>query len=409
MNTKFDVIVIGAGPAGIMASIEVAKNSKKVLLLEKMPKIALKLKATGGGKCNLTNRLSKEEFIKNFGKDGRFISDALNNFDSNDLENFFEVIGVKTHSPDGFRVFPTTHNSSTILDALENELNSLNIDIRCNTNIENIEKKDDKFFVLTKENSFESKSLILATGGLGYPALGSTGDGYIFSKSFGHKITSLYPAMMPLKTKETWVEFCKADTIANAIIKIDIPKYKKLKATGDLIFTKDGVRGPVILDFAREITPLLEKFDEVPLLVNLTKGLNEEQILQHFKKQPTKTMLELLNTLLPISVSQQLLKECKIDETCSLKTIDGVKKQMLIKYLAWTPFCIIGHDGFKNAMITRGGVSLKEIDPKTMQSKLVKDLYFCGEIVDLDGPCGGYNLQWSFSSGYLAGSSASND
>lgn len=186
-------------------------------------------------------------------------------------------------------------------------------------------------------------------------------------------------------------------------------KYKKLSAKGDLIFTKGGIRGPVVLDFSREITPLLSKFDEVPVLANLTKGMNEEQIRQHFKKalkqDPHQNTLELLLALLPESVSLELCKLAEVDPTLSLAKQKGANRDKLIRLLVWTPLTINGHDGFKMAMITRGGIHLKEIDPYTMQSKKLNGLYFCGEVMNIDGPCGGYNLQWSFASGYLAGSS----
>lgn len=254
---------------------------------------------------------------------------------------------------------------------------------------------------------YKSKNIILATGGLGYPTLGATGDGYIFAKEFGHEVTSLHPAMMPLFTKEKNFAACKADTIAKAILKVDIAKYKKLKLTGDLIFTNNGIRGPVVLDFARELTPILAKYDEVPLLISFLKGKNEEQIYTHLKKEieknPTATVLENLTSLLALSVAQEICNICEINSAEKFKNIDGIKREKLIKTLAWTPLTVIGHEGFKNAMITRGGVELKEIDSKTMQSKLIDGLYFCGEVVNIDGPCGGYNLQWSFSSGNLAG------
>jgi len=407
LNKKYDLIVIGAGAAGIMASISAAQENKKVLLVEKLPKIAAKLKATGGGKCNLTNTLKTDEFMKKFGKHGRFMSEALTAFNAHALRDFFSSIGVDTHAPDGFRVFPVGHNSSTILEALEKELERLNVEVLCGTPVEKIEKKEKYFIVSTEENSFESTHLIIATGGLGYPSLGASGDGYIFAKAFGHEVGSLHPAMMPLIIKESWVAFCKADTIASATLKVNLSQYKKLKAQGDLIFTQNGIRGPVVLDFAREITPLLDKFGEVPLLVNLTKGLNEEQIYIQLKtalaKNSMQTITELISSLIPKSVAQQFCLLCEINENEHFKTLEGIKKEKLLKYLAWTPLTVIGHEGFKNAMITTGGVSLKEIEPKTMESKLVSGLYFCGEVVDLDGPCGGYNLQWSFSSGYLAG------
>ena len=403
----FDVIVIGGGPAGIMASISAAKENKNVLLLEKLPKIAAKLKATGGGKCNLTNTLSTEDFMGKFGKNGRFMSHALEAFNANDLRDFFASIGVETIARDGFRVFPIDHSSSIILKALDDELEKLKVKVDCSVEIQTIQKEDDIFIINSQSNIYKTKNIILATGGLGYPTLGATGDGYIYAKNFGHEVTSLHPAMMPLFTKEKNFASCKADTIAKAILKVDLPKYKKLKLTGDLIFTNNGIRGPVVLDFARELTPIIAKHNEVPLLISFLKGMNEEQIFTHIKKEieknPTATVLENLTTLLALSVATEICNICEIDTSEKFKNIDGIKREKLIKTLAWTPLTVTGHEGFKNAMITRGGVELKEIDSKTMQSKLISGLYFCGEVVNIDGPCGGYNLQWSFSSGFLAG------
>jgi predicted Rossmann fold flavoprotein len=406
-NRVFDVIVIGGGPAGIMASISAAKENKSVLLLEKLSKIAAKLKATGGGKCNLTNTLSTEEFMAKFGKNGRFMSHALEAFNANDLRDFFASIGVETIARDGFRVFPLEHSSGIILKALDDELERLKVKVDCSVDIQTIQKEDDIFIITSQSNIYKTKNIILATGGLGYPTLGATGDGYIFAKDFGHEVTSLHPAMMPLFTKEKNFAACKADTIAKAILKVDIPKYKKLKLTGDLIFTNNGIRGPVVLDFARELTPIIAKHNEVPLLISFLKGMNEEQIYTHIKKEieknPTNTVLENLTTLLALSVATEICNICEINSSEKFKNIDGIKREKLIKTLAWTPLTVTGHEGFKNAMITRGGVELKEIDSKTMQSKLISGLYFCGEVVNIDGPCGGYNLQWSFSSGFLAG------
>ena len=406
-NRVFNVIVIGGGPAGIMASISAAKENKNVLLLEKLPKIAAKLKATGGGKCNLTNTLSTEDFMGKFGKNGRFMSHALEAFNANDLRDFFTSIGVETIARDGFRVFPLDHSSSIILKALDDELERLKVKVDCSVEIQTIQKEDDIFIINSQSNIYKTKNIILATGGLGYPTLGATGDGYIYAKNFGHEVTSLHPAMMPLFTKEKNFASCKADTIAKAILKVDLPKYKKLKLTGDLIFTNNGIRGPVVLDFARELTPIIAKYNEVPLLISFLKGMNEEQIYTHIKKEieknPTATVLENLTTLLAFSVATEICNICEIDTSEKFKNIDGIKREKLIKTLAWTPVTVIGHEGFKNAMITRGGVELKEIDSKTMQSKLISGLYFCGEVVNIDGPCGGYNLQWSFSSGFLAG------
>ena len=400
----YDCIVIGAGAAGMMAAIEVAKNNSNILLLEKLPKIAAKLKATGGGRCNLTNTLSNEEFMQRFGREGRFMTPALNLLDHQSLQNFFHDIGVQTHAPDGFRVFPVGHNALAIIDGLQREMERLGVEVLCSQKAEALLFDDEQIKgVKTQEKEFFSNHVIMATGGMGYPVLGAEGDGYKLAQEIGHKVTELHPAMMPLKTKEHWGANCRADTIAKVEMRVDIKKYKKLHAKGDLIFTKNGIRGPVVLDFSREITPLLAKFDEVPILMNLTKGLNEEQIRQIFKEKSTLTTLELIKILLPESVSLEICKLANCNLELTLGKQKGQYRDQLIKLLAWTPLTINGHDGFKMAMITRGGVSLKEIDPNTMQSKKIKGLYFCGEVMNLDGPCGGYNLQWSFASGYLAG------
>lgn len=406
---NYDCIVIGAGAAGLMAAIRAAKQQPSVLVLEKLPKIAAKLKATGGGRCNLTNTLSNEDFMARFGREGRFMTPALEALNQKELQAFFNNLGVETHAPDGFRVFPIGHDAMSIIKALKEEIERLNIELICSQRVETLEHNNEHITaVITQDSTYITSNIIMACGGMGYPILGAEGDGYALAKSVGHKVSDIHPAMMPLKTKELWGANCRADTIAKVEMRVDIKKYKKLHAKGDLIFTKNGIRGPVVLDFSREITPLLAKFDEVPVLMNLTKGMNEEDIREHFKKLLEKNSqlnsLELLTSLLPKSVSLELCKLANIeDSTLSLKKLSGVSRDQLIKLLAWTPLTINGHDGFKLAMITRGGISLKEINPNTMQSKKIKGLYFCGEVMNLDGPCGGYNLQWSFASGFLAG------
>ena len=394
MNKTYDTIIIGAGAAGIMAAITSANFGKKVLLLEKLSLIGMKLKATGGGRCNLTNTLKSEDFMASFGRNGRFMTTALKSFDNHAVIEFFDSIGVKTKSSDGFRVFPDTHSSLSVINGLKNAMDKLDITIICNYKVDSLKSLHDEF-------SF--KNIIIATGGKGYPTLGAEGDGYELAKEVGHSITNIFPAMTPLKVKEDWVGNCRADTIGKVHMIVDIKKHKKLSTMGDLIFTKDGIRGPVVLDFAREITPLLEKYGKVPILVNLTKGLNQEQIREKFKENPSFSTIKQLETFLPTPLSLELCKLAGADPKLSLKQLLGVVRDRLIKLLAWTPLTIIDHEGFDKAMITRGGINLKEIDPNSMKSRLVDGLYFCGEVMDLDGPCGGYNLQWAFSSGYLAG------
>jgi len=407
-KTSYDVIVVGAGAAGIMAAITAARRDNKVLLCEKLSKIAAKLKATGGGRCNLTNTLSNDDFMTRFGRNGRFMTPALTALDHKALIAFFAEIGVESHAPDGYRVFPISHSSVSIITALEEEMQRLGITLLTSVRIERLEHNGERVTgVSTLTQTYTAPHVIIATGGLGYPQLGAEGDGYTIASRVGHKVTELYPAMMPLRTSETWVEQCRADTIPKVEIRIDLPKAKNIRASGDLIFTQNGIRGPVVLDVAREITPLIEKYGSVPLLINMTKGLNEEQLLNHIKKEidrnPEQSILIHMMTLLPESLCRVLCTLAKADPDKGFNKLEGIQRDKLIKLLAWTPLSVIGHDGFKMAMITRGGVSLKEIRPESMESKILSGLYFCGEIMDLDGPCGGYNLQWSFASGYLSG------
>jgi hypothetical protein len=346
--------------------------------------------------------------MERFGREGRFMSEALKAFDHKALREFFADIGVKSHAPDGYRVFPVSHSAVTIITALENEMRRLGVEIICSARVTALLGDACRVKgVCTLDCSYESENVIIATGGMGYPQLGAEGDGYELAKSAGHHIKTLYPAMMPLQTKERWVKNCRADTIAKAQLRVDLKKEKKLYAEGDLIFTNTGIRGPVVLDFAREVTPLIEKYGEVPLLINMIKGLNEEQLQRHFKvelsKNPHQSTLELLKTLLPEALCIELCHLANVDAALGLNKQEGKNRAELIKIMVNTPLSVVGHEGFKMAMITRGGISLQEIDPKSMQSRLCQGLYFCGEVMDLDGPCGGYNLQWSFASGFLAG------
>ncbi len=407
-KAEFDLIVVGAGPSGLIAAIVAARRGKKVLVLEKLEEIGTKLRATGGGRCNLSNQIEVTEFVKRFGREGKFIIPAINLFGSAELQSFFSGIGVECHAPDGFHVFPVTHRSETVIEALEKELKALNVKV-CFSQITTSVLIENKVVVgvKTKDQSYSGSNVLLCTGGPGYPMLGSSTDGMEMAKALGHKITPLYPAMLPLFTKESWVKNCRSDTISGVEIKINLPKVTIKSRRGDLIFTVDGLRGPVILDFAREITPLLEKYKEVPILVNLSRGNNEESLRVLFKesllKLPDATPEIVLKKIIPAPLIKELCKLVSVDYLKPIKNLKPSKRDELLKILAWTPLTITGNSGFKAAMITRGGVSLKEVDPKTLKSRIIEGLYFAGEILNIDGPCGGFNLQWAFSSGYIVG------
>jgi len=392
----------------MMAAISAARLGSSVLLLEKQSRAGAKLRASGGGRCNLTNTLKQKEFIVRFGREGKFMIPALKAMDQHALVEFFAEIGVECHAPDGFRIFPVTHQADTVAAALEAEIAKLKIKLLYGQKVERIDHDNSRVTgVTTSDQTYKATNLIIACGGPGYPALGADASGYDLAAALGHKVNELFPAMLPLRTRETWVKKCRADTVGKVEMRINLPEARKLRANGDLIFTENGIRGPVVLDFAREITPLLKRHGEVPLLVNLTQGKNEEQIRESLKKaygsNKTSTVVDLLATFIKKPLARELCQLADIDPDSGYSMLQGQKRDELIKLLTWTPLTIVGHDGFATAMVTRGGISLKQICPETMQSKLMQGLYFCGEILDLDGPCGGFNLHWAFASGYLAG------
>jgi predicted Rossmann fold flavoprotein len=396
-----DVAVIGAGPSGMMSAIKASQNGNSVSLYEANERLGLKLLASGGKRCNISNMLSTEEFLAKLGKNGRFVSDALYSFDREKLVDFFDSIGVSLVSRDGFRIFPDTHSSTTVVNSLIELLKKENIDIYTNHKIISIKKEDDHFLLKSQNGIDKAKKVIIATGGIGYPSIGGCESGLNIAKSLSHSIVSPSPAMTPLVTKEDWTDKCRADTLSKVTLSIDIKKHSKLKATGDLIFTKDGIAGPVVLDFAREITPLLQQYSSVPILIDITDK-NQEEIRDILKKPNTK-IVDNLNTLLPNSLSKVICEIFSIEKNSTFNKIDGQTRDNLIKYIHKIPLNIISSYGYDKAMVMRGGIKTKEINPKTMQSKLVEGLYFCGEVVDIDGPCGGYNLQIAFSMGNLAG------
>jgi predicted Rossmann fold flavoprotein len=408
---QYDLIVVGAGAAGMMAAIAAARKGQKVLLLEKLSKPGRKLKATGGGRCNLSNTSSRESFVKKFGRQGKFMIPALSNFDSQNLCSFLCELGVETHAPDGFRIFPVTHDATTVYEAFYKEIQRLEIVLLTGQKVSQL-LHDHKTIrgVVSSGAVYEAKSVIIATGGRGYPSLGAEGDGYVLAQQAGHSIVPVFPAMLPLYTRETWVANCRADTIGKAEIRVALSGYEKLKADGDLIFTRNGVAGPVILDFSREIVPLLSRFGEVPVKLNLSGGLNEETIQRKLvksrEKQPMAAIIDNLCEIFNRPLAQELCRLAGIKPELRFRQIPGHLREKLMKILTSTPLTITGHDGFDAAMVTRGGISLKEVKPESLESRLMKGLHFCGEVLDLDGPCGGFNLQWAFSSGYLAGNSA---
>lgn len=393
----------------MVAAIAAARLGKRVLICEKSKSLGRKLLASGGQRCNLSNTLSSEEFMERVGRDGRFMGPALEQLGGDRLREFFHDIGVQTVVHDGFRVWPETRKSSTVLAGLVAELERLKVELAPNCEVRDTTFDGEEFVVTHANGEHRAHALLIATGGLALPGSGASGGGYDFAASFGHKATTRYPAGVPLVTAEDWPARCTAHTIGKAHLQVAIKKHARIARTGDLIFTKQGLRGPVVLDLSRDLSPLLEKLESVPLHLNLCRGKNQEdwqQIFKDWRKLPDAPLLDRLNEHLPLELAEVMCELAEVPLTSKLLALGGEARDTLIRVLVKTPLTVTSTTGFEGAFVTRGGVRLKEVRPETMESKLQAGLYLSGEVLDLDGPCGGFNLQWAFASGFLAGSHA---
>jgi len=405
------ILVVGGGAAGIMAAIKAAEKSK-VYLFEKMPRLGLKILISGKGRCNVTNAGPIDQLIKAFGRNGRFLHHAFYAFSNEDLVKFLGEIGVRTKTERGSRVFPVSDHSKDVLDALKMELGRRNVTVQEKTSVKDLIIVDHKAkgIVLKSDEKIFGDAVILATGGKSFPGLGTTGDGFDMLAKTGHTIQPLYPALVPLVVEEKWVRELEGLSLRNVRVSVSVGK-KKFSHFGDMVFTKNGISGPIILSISSEIVPYLTK--SLPLEIDLKPALDEEvldkRLLKDFAKYSNKEYKNSLGDLLPRSFIPifVLLTGIAPKKKCNELTREDRKRVLhLLKHF---PLTVTGTEGFAHAVVTKGGVLLKEVDPKTMQSKLIKNLYITGELLDLDGVTGGYNLQAAFSTGFVAGFFASND
>lgn len=402
----YDVIIIGGGASGMVAGIRAARLGRSALIIEKSPSPGRKLLASGGQRCNLSNTLDTDQFMERVGRDGRFMGPALDGLGGPKLREFFHGIGVQTVVLDGFRVWPETRKSSTVLAGLLGELERLAVPVEVNCEVTGTEFCKGTYSVHHAGGTFQSTELVIATGGLALPKSGASGGGYGFAESFGHKITARHPAGVPVVTAEDWTGRLTAHTIGKAHLQVALPKHSKVARTGDLIFTKRGLRGPVVLDISRDLSPLLERYGDVPMHLNLCRGKTQEDwqaIFKAWRTGPQRAALECMDEHLPREVAEVLFELSGADVSGTIQALKGEAKDALIRTLVKTPITITGHTGYDGAFVTRGGARLKDVRPETLESKHQPGLYLCGEVLDLDGPCGGFNLQWAFASGYLAG------
>ncbi len=408
-----DIIIIGGGPAGMMAAISASKNASGVTLVEKTHSLGNKLLLTGNGRCNLTNICNLNTFLGKFSKNGQFLRNAFNAFPNTDVINFFEEHGLKCTTESGEKVFPITDKAKNVLDILKNSMHRNNVTILYNSPVQKILSKDQKISGIKLKNgkTINAGEVILATGGLSYPLTGSTGDGFKMAHHLGHTIIPTGPALVPLIVKEKYPKQLMGLSLQNIALKIVCEKRKISSSKGDLLFTRKGLSGPIILSISGLVSELLSKGENIHLILDqfpeTPKDAFSGVLKSYFKMHSSKSIKNNLKTFIPQKICDLFLNIAQIDPT--KKSNQATQKEILSLSSLCKEFSlsVSGTSPIAEAIITRGGIALKEIDPRTMSSRLIKGLYFAGEIIDLDGDTGGFNLQEAFSTGYLAGKSAS--
>lgn len=398
------IIVVGGGAAGIMAAIRAAEGGAHVTLLEKMPQLGRKLRITGKGRCNLTNAADVAEVVKNIPGNGKFLFSALKNFSPADAVNFFESLGVKTKVERGGRVFPASDDASEVLDALARRLAILGVDIKTNSPVKEILAENKKIVgALVGEKIFKCDALILATGGMSYPATGSTGDGFKFARKLGHTVTEILPALVPLETEEEFVKDLQGLSLRNVRVKLLADGKKISEHFGEMLFTHFGVSGPIILTLSRRAAKLLAEKKFVELEINLKPALSPEQldarILRDFDKFKGKIIKNSLGDLLPAKLIPPVLDLSFLPEEKRVDEITAAERRRLAQTLRALPLTITGTRPISEAIVTAGGVDVRELDPRTMRSKLVENFFVVGEVADVDGFTGGFNLQAAWAMG----------
>lgn len=438
-------IIIGAGPAGIMAAISAANNGDDVVLLEKNEKIGKKLFITGKGRCNVTNACSRDEFFENVVSNPKFLYSAFSQFNNEDLMRLIEENGTPLKTERGNRVFPASDHSSDIIKALNNALKNAHVDLRLNTSVKSIlfesenakindaEDKDNisnepilnetgkKFRngknILGGPNKFvagirtdngeiiQGDKVIVATGGISYKSTGSTGDGLRWAGESGHRISSLKPALVPLETKEKWPSELTGLSLKNVTLSLFIKDKLKYKEMGEMLFTHFGISGPLVLTSSSILACSDEK--DVKVFIDLKPALSDEEfdarLIRELQEGNKKDLKNILGNIYPVKLGLKICELAGVDIYKKCNELTKEERKKILEYTKRLPLNIKGTRDYDEAIITHGGVSVKDINPKTMESKLIKGLYFAGEVMDVDAFTGGFNLQIAFSTGYLAG------
>ena len=405
-----DVVITGGGPAGMMAAITAARRGFKVTLVEKNEKLGKKLFITGKGRCNITNAGDSEDLFNSIVTNRKFMFSSFNGFSNYDTLGFFDELGLHIKIERGNRVFPESDHSSDVIGALNRELKRLSVDVRLNTEVKDIIVNGGKATGVVvkcsgKESTIQADNVIVATGGNSYQSTGSTGDGYRFARKFGHSVSPILPALVPFNVAEDWESDLQGLSLKNVSIVVLDGKQEIYSDFGEMLFTHFGVSGPLILS-ASSFAARRIKEHPLKLVIDLKPALSQEQlderILRDFDEEKNKAFKNSLDKLLPKKMIPVIVRLSDIDGNKKVNEITKQERQKLVSLIKGLELTITGLRGFNEAIITQGGINVREINPTTMESKLVKNLYFAGEVLDVDALTGGFNLQIAWSTGYAA-------
>ncbi len=411
MNTK-RIIVVGGGAAGMMAAGQAAFSGARALLLEKKASLGRKIAISGKGRCNITNAANVEDFIIHYPGNGRFLQGILREFDNIKLREFLARYGVETKVERGGRVFPVSDDAEAVVRALEKFLAEAKAEVKHGKTVDSIVIQEDRItgVRVSGEGVYAAQAVIVCTGGASYPGTGSTGDGYRLARALGHNVISPRPALIPLRTAEAWVKEVQGLSLRNVEVSLWISGQKKAKEFGEMLFTHFGVSGPVILTLSRLAGDALHEGKPVSLTINLKPALTAEQldlrVQRDFQELSNKQFKNSLAALLPKSLIPVIIKLSGIEPDQAVHQITREKRKRLLGLLQELSLTVTATLPLEAAIVTAGGVDVKEINPKNMTSKKIAGLYWAGEVVDIDGVTGGYNLQAAFAMGYRAGRAA---
>ena len=402
------VIVIGGGPAGMMAAYAASCQGHAVTLLEQNEKLGKKLFITGKGRCNITNASDMDNLFANVMSNRKFLYSAFYTFDNEQVISFFENQGLHTKVERGNRVFPVSDHSSDVIAALSRALRKQNVEVHLRTKAQNLLIKEGTVcgIALSDGKVMDADAVIVATGGISYPSTGATGDGYRMAEDSGHRLVKSTPSLVPFETREDWVTQLQGLSLRNVTVSIYNGKKKLYEDFGEMLFTHFGVSGPLILS-ASGIIKASQFEQELEMYIDLKPALDAEQldkrILREFDAAMNKQFRNVIGSLMPAKMIPVMIRLCGINPDKKVNEVSREERQHLVNLLKKIPVTITGLRGWNEAIITKGGVSVKDVNPSTMESKKVSHLYFCGEVLDLDALTGGYNLQIAWSTGYLAG------